>query len=264
MTSLSLFTFTHRRRKWQPTPVFLAGESQGQGSLVGCHLRGSHRVRHDWSDLAEQCCYKQAGTCISVLVFSPFEFIPRSRNRIARSCGNSMFNVLGNQKNVFQSSWTTLCSQKSTWQFWNAVSSAFQDILLSVVPHSLYIHVYTYIYEGEWKSLSHVWLFATPWAVAHQAPLSMEFSKQEYWSGWLLPSPGDLPSLGIEPRPPTLQVDSLPSEPPGNPLYMATSYIFFSSNFSSCSLLEVFFRFLSWLSSAGFYQPQQSHPTWWL
>ena len=51
-TSLSLFTFMHWRRKWQPTPVFLPGESQGRGSLVGCHLWGSHRVRHDWSDLA--------------------------------------------------------------------------------------------------------------------------------------------------------------------------------------------------------------------
>ena len=46
-TSLSLFTFMHWKRKWQPTPVFLLGESQGQGSLVG-----SYRVRHDWSDLA--------------------------------------------------------------------------------------------------------------------------------------------------------------------------------------------------------------------
>ena len=52
-TSLSLFTFMHWRRKWQPTPVFLPGESQGRGSLVGCRLSmGSHRVRHDWSDSA--------------------------------------------------------------------------------------------------------------------------------------------------------------------------------------------------------------------
>ena len=50
-TSLSLFTFLHWRRKWQPTPVFLPGESQGRGSLVGCRLWG-HRVGHDWSDLA--------------------------------------------------------------------------------------------------------------------------------------------------------------------------------------------------------------------
>ena len=51
-TSLWLFTFMHWWRKWQPTPVFLPGESQGRGSLVGCHLWGSHRVEHDWSDLA--------------------------------------------------------------------------------------------------------------------------------------------------------------------------------------------------------------------
>ena len=50
-TSLSLCTFMHWRRKWQPTPVFLPGESQGRGSLVGCRLWGC-RVRHDWSDLA--------------------------------------------------------------------------------------------------------------------------------------------------------------------------------------------------------------------
>ena len=50
-TSLSLFTFMHWRRKWQPTPVFLPGESQGQGSLVDCCLWG-HRVGHNWSDLA--------------------------------------------------------------------------------------------------------------------------------------------------------------------------------------------------------------------
>ena len=52
VTSLSLFTFMHWRRKWQPTPVFLPGESQGWGSLVGCRLWG-HRVGHGWSGLAE-------------------------------------------------------------------------------------------------------------------------------------------------------------------------------------------------------------------
>ena len=46
------FTFMYWRRKWQPTPVFLPGESQGQGSLMGCRLWGSHRVGHNWSDLA--------------------------------------------------------------------------------------------------------------------------------------------------------------------------------------------------------------------
>ena len=56
-TSLSLFTFMHWRRKWQPTPVFLSGEPQGWGSLVGCRLWGSHRVGHNWSDLAAAYWY---------------------------------------------------------------------------------------------------------------------------------------------------------------------------------------------------------------
>ena len=51
-TSLSLFTFLHWRRKWQPTPVFLSGESQGRGSLGGLLFMGSHRVGYDWSYLA--------------------------------------------------------------------------------------------------------------------------------------------------------------------------------------------------------------------
>ena len=51
-TSLSLFTFMHWRRKWQPTPVFLPGESQRTGEPGGLPSMGLHRVRHDWSDLA--------------------------------------------------------------------------------------------------------------------------------------------------------------------------------------------------------------------
>ena len=55
-TSLSLFTFMHWRRKWQPTPVLLPGESQGGGNLVGCRLWG-RTVRHNWSDLAAAAAY---------------------------------------------------------------------------------------------------------------------------------------------------------------------------------------------------------------
>ena len=67
------------------------------------------------------------------------------------------------------------------------------------------------------KSLSRVQLFATPWTVAYQALTSMGFSRQECWNGLPFPSPGDLPNPGIEPRPPEVQADTLPSEPPGNP-----------------------------------------------
>jgi len=55
---------------------------------------------------------------------------------------------------------------------------------------------------------------ATPWTVAHQVPLSMGFSRQEYWTGLQFPSLGYLPNPGIKPRSLALQADSLPSEPP--------------------------------------------------
>ena len=70
------------------------------------------------------------------------------------------------------------------------------------------------------KSLSRVRLFVTPWTVARQASLSVDFSRQEYWSGLPFPSPGDLPNPGIEPVSPALQADALSSEPPGKTLLM--------------------------------------------
>ena len=63
-----------------------------------------------------------------------------------------------------------------------------------------------------------VQLFVIPQTVSHQAPLPMEFSRQEYWSGLPFPSPGDLSDPGIKPRSPALQADSLLSEPLGKPL----------------------------------------------
>ena len=70
------------------------------------------------------------------------------------------------------------------------------------------------------KSFSRVQLFATPWSIAHQAPLSMGFSRQEYWSGLPCPLPGHFPNPGIETRSPALQADSSPVEPPGKPGYV--------------------------------------------
>ena len=71
------------------------------------------------------------------------------------------------------------------------------------------------------KSLSRVRLFVTPWTVAYRALPSMGFSRQEYWSGLLFPSPVDLPNPGMEPGSPALQTDALPSKPPGKPHYDA-------------------------------------------
>ena len=73
------------------------------------------------------------------------------------------------------------------------------------------------------KSLSLVLLFAAPWIVAYQAPLSMGFSRQECWSGLPFPSLGDLPDPGIKPKSPASQADALPSEPPGKPIVKEVS-----------------------------------------
>ena len=74
------------------------------------------------------------------------------------------------------------------------------------------------------KLLSHVRLFATPWTAAYQAPPSMGFSRQEYWSEVPFPSPGDLPNPGIKPMSPELQADALTSEPPGKPSNVTESH----------------------------------------
>ena len=77
----------------------------------------------------------------------------------------------------------------------------------------------------------------TLWSVAHQAPLSMEFSSHEYWNGLPFPSPGDLPNLGIEHRSLALQADSLLSEAPWKPISLLTDWK--SESEMSTSLLKV-------------------------
>ena len=102
------------------------------------------------------------------------------------------------------------------------MAATFKEYVPSSVLGTLYTlsHLICIPYKQDgviWKSLSHVWLFAIPWTVGCQAPLSTEFSRQEYWSGEPFPSPGDLPNPGIKPRSPSLQEDSLRSEPPQKP-----------------------------------------------
>ena len=80
-----------------------------------------------------------------------------------------------------------------------------------------FIHIFWSI-QSESEVTQSCLTLCDPWTVAHQAPSSMGFSRQEYWSGLPFPSPGDLPDPGIEPRSPTLQADALTSAPPGKPL----------------------------------------------
>ena len=81
--------------------------------------------------------------------------------------------------------------------FWFAVSVSLQQVVWHIVV----------------CMLSYVWLLVTPWTAAHRAPLSMGFSRQEYWLGLPFPSPGDLPDPGIEPTSPTLAGGFFTTEP---------------------------------------------------
>ena len=84
--------------------------------------------------------------------------------------------------------------------------------------------------------LSRVLLFVTPRAIAHQVPLSVGFSRQQYWSGLPFPPPGDLPDSGIKPRSPALQVDTLLTAPPGKSSHLV---VFFKVHFPVCFLSAV-------------------------
>ena len=77
------------------------------------------------------------------------------------------------------------------------------------------------------QSLSYVWLFATPWTIAHQAPLSRVFPRQEYWSGLPFPPPGDLPDPDIEPASLALAGRFFTAKPPGKPHKTYISLSFF-------------------------------------
>ena len=117
---------------------------------------------------------------------------------------------------MFHLNWG-LHSFGSTWR--NSARYTDSDNFKGVHFQILYTHTHTH---------THKWLFVIPRTVACQALLSVEFSRQEYWSELPFPSPGDLPNPRTEPGSPALQVDSLSSEPPGKPLYV---YMVFSFPF---------------------------------
>ena len=116
-----------------------------------------------------------------------------------------------------------LTSFRTDWFDLLEVQGTFKSLLqhhsskASILQHSAFFIVQlSYLHmKVKVKSLSRIRLFATPWTLAYQAPPSMGFSRQEYWSGLPFPSPGDLPDPGIEPGSPAFQADTLTSEPPG-------------------------------------------------
>ena len=107
------------------------------------------------------------------------------------------------------------------------------DSSAELIILALYKYICFFSPESFESELYTVWYFESevtqscptlcdPWTVVGQAPPSMGFSRREYWTGLPFPSPGDLPDSGIKPRSPALQADSLPSEPPGNPVWYFT------------------------------------------
>ena len=132
--------------------------------------------------------------CVAIF-FSSWSSLPRYQTQV--SCTASRLFTIWATREVLTSGWRKLV--KSTGEHLSQFSSV--------------------------QLFSHVWLFVTPWTVAHQAPLSVGFSRQEYWSVLPFSSTGDLLDPGIEPRLPTLHVDCLPSEPPGKPPKIYTLFL---------------------------------------
>ena len=146
----------------------LAWRIPGTGEPGGLPSMGSHRVGHDWSDLA----------------ISNFTLPTRS------SQNSWWFN---NRLSETGTKWLHLTAESRIWL-----------ILIRKFKKENLV-----LFNNNWSEVKVIQLcptLATAWTLAHQTPLSMGFSRQEYWSGLPFPSPGDLPSPGIEPKFPSLQV----------------------------------------------------------
>ena len=143
---------TMNLRQWHPTPVLLPGESHGQRSLVGCSPWG-----HEESDMTE---------------WLPFPFIAATAAaaKLIQSC-------------------PTLCNPIDGSPLGSSIPGILQARILERGASSF---SNAWKWKVKVKSLSRAQLWATPWTVAYHAPPSMEFSRQEYWSGVPLPSPMNL------------------------------------------------------------------------
>ena len=167
------------RRQWHPTPVFLPGEFHGQRSLVGYSPWARKRVRRDWATNTN---------------FSQIKFLSRG----SWSLNISVTHHKGKRLNHHTKSYAMLCYAKSLQLCPTLCDTIDGSPPGSPVPGILQARTLEWVaiaFSNAWKwkekvkSLSRVWLLATPWTAAYQAPPSMGFSRQEYRSGVPLPSP---------------------------------------------------------------------------
>ena len=192
-TSLSLFTFMHWRRKWQPTPVFLPWRIPGMGEPGGLPSTGSHRVRHDWSNLAAAAVTvlykKDLDQSWSVVIKPSDEARKLSLKRIF-------------YRSIFGVFWMRNCILFSLSNTVNLSNYCHAAVTVQLCP-----------------------TLCKPMDIACQAPLSMGFSRQEYWSGLPFLPPGDLPGPGIEPKSPALTDGFFTTKPLGKPNHCHTDII---------------------------------------
>ena len=164
-------------RKWHPTPVFLPGESQGRWSLVGCRLWGRTELDATDANLAAAAWAGTLQTATDPTLPSVMPTLPRATHHLAGPAGMSVWKYMELTHYILKAQhnsclvgrtlicWLCLVHERITCSAWKTIGVSGLSL------------------RGDGWSLSDGPLFGTLWAAAHQAPLPMEFSRQEYWSG---------------------------------------------------------------------------------
>ena len=159
-------------RQWHPTPVLLPGKSHWWRSLVGCSPWDRWEL-----DTTERLHFHFSLSCIGEGNGSPLQCSCLVNPRDGGAWWAAVYGV----------------AESQTWLMWLSSSSIlFSMVALSCHQFSWCLVLFTA------QLLTRVQHFETPWTVAHQIPMSMEFSRQVYWSALAFPTPGDLPNIGIE------------------------------------------------------------------
>ena len=210
-TSLSLFTFMHWRRKWQPTPVFLPGKIPGTGEPGGLPSMGSHRVGHNWSDLAV------AAACLGLVdFFKILDLIYISTPAVWdwwRGFCVITFNFVlqgvewatedfSGKKKLGKSSFPLPHSLNLSWFFLGSYPFYGHQYLhkyLATVCPGEYSGSCVHVCSVTSVMSDHLWPY---WLYPMRLLCLWGFSRQEYWSGLPCPPPGDFPDPGIEPGSP--------------------------------------------------------------